>query len=417
MPEIGQPLYLLAALGIAVPIAIHLWNKKPPRVVKVGSIRWFKGSSAPAAHRLHLKDIPLLFLRALLLLIFSLLLAGLLGTEETDEGDSFSLWLIQPELAHQFSEEEQDSLERENILLRLLVPGLPSLADSGDWRDRPVDTWAVFQEADRLPGAGDTIRVHSSLKQGSFSGSRPVLHRNFLFEEPEATQPTQKVGAGTIWLDNMAIGRQWIVEEGKISFALDTLYSEQQGKKEKLIQPDTFSVRFQVAEMYRQDARNIRLAFELLLAQMPDRVLKILPEADSSRANLLVWLKEDSLPQDWHQLAQQVLTGPDGQSRGNNRLLIIGEESGLFQLTARPVFGEMEQDKLQRLPLALMDLLPNTQLQAGAALLAMSATEAAPVVHSFSRNEWEGEKVSWHNWLWFLLMGLFLIERIWVYRK
>jgi hypothetical protein len=38
-----NPLYLWALLGLAIPVAIHLWSRKEGRTIKVGSIKFLKG--------------------------------------------------------------------------------------------------------------------------------------------------------------------------------------------------------------------------------------------------------------------------------------------------------------------------------------------------------------------------------------
>ncbi|MBC3540594.1 BatA domain-containing protein [Rufibacter sediminis] len=70
-----NPAWLWAAASVAVPIAIHLWNKKPPRTVLVGSIRWLQPSESKKLSSLRLSEPWLLLLRCLLLVLLALLLA------------------------------------------------------------------------------------------------------------------------------------------------------------------------------------------------------------------------------------------------------------------------------------------------------------------------------------------------------
>ncbi|WP_017729893.1 BatA domain-containing protein [Nafulsella turpanensis] len=431
MPEIGQPLYLLAALGVLVPIAIHLWNRKPPRVVEVGSIRWFTGSVAPAAHRLQLKDFPLLLLRCLLLLVFSLLLAGLWVKEQDRDKENFYLWLIDSGLAHQFSEEKLDSFEAEGIRLRLLAPGLPPLADSALWKNRLVDIWGVMEEADQLSWANDSILVWSKLEQGQFSGTRPGLHHQFVFREQEIGLAPVPIMAEIIQLDSLHLIQQWKASEGAIKFKTDTLSAkelrvwreERMGtltageRREAITLPDTFLVDFETAETYQQDAQIIRYALEAAAAQIPGLELVVVEKDSSREADLLVWLQKDSLPAELAKSSTTILSMPPEQRGGEQWLRKAETAEGVYQLTSRPLFGVVEREKLQRLPLALLALFPDNQLAQVASLMPMPATQAAPVKKAFYIQKKEEEEKSLHKWLWGLIMVLFLMERVWVYRK
>ncbi|WP_066837750.1 BatA domain-containing protein [Rufibacter ruber] len=70
-----NPVWLWAMASVAVPIAIHLWNKRQPKTVQVGSIRWLQPSESRKLSSLRLTQPWLLLLRCLLLLLLALVLA------------------------------------------------------------------------------------------------------------------------------------------------------------------------------------------------------------------------------------------------------------------------------------------------------------------------------------------------------
>ncbi|MES1215797.1 MAG: BatA domain-containing protein, partial [Bacteroidota bacterium] len=67
MLQLIQPLWLFALTGISIPVIIHLWNLKPGKVLKVGSISLVTESSKEYKKSLTLSDILLLILRCLLI--------------------------------------------------------------------------------------------------------------------------------------------------------------------------------------------------------------------------------------------------------------------------------------------------------------------------------------------------------------
>jgi len=75
MLQLLNPIWLLGIGGIVVPLIIHLWNVKTGKTLKVGSIALMGESSRQNSRSLKLNDLLLLFLRCLLIILLSVLLA------------------------------------------------------------------------------------------------------------------------------------------------------------------------------------------------------------------------------------------------------------------------------------------------------------------------------------------------------
>lgn len=185
---------LLALLGIAVPVAIHLWNRRPGRTVRVGSVRWLNAAANRRLRSLQLEQWRLLLLRALLVALLALVVAGP-GWQEAPLPLRGQV-LLSPALLHSASllavRAEVDSLRQQGYELRELAPGLRHLS-SAAWRRLdslaatqtgpgragpdalPADNlWArVAQAADSLPGR--PLRVFTPPGQRWFAGNRPPL--------------------------------------------------------------------------------------------------------------------------------------------------------------------------------------------------------------------------------------------------
>ncbi|HEY9196141.1 MAG TPA: BatA domain-containing protein, partial [Mucilaginibacter sp.] len=70
-----NPIWLLAIAAVSIPVIIHLWNIKPGKTLKVGSIALITGAAQKSSRSFKLRDILLLAFRCLLLTLLALLLA------------------------------------------------------------------------------------------------------------------------------------------------------------------------------------------------------------------------------------------------------------------------------------------------------------------------------------------------------
>jgi hypothetical protein len=125
-----HPVWLWAAAGVVVPIAIHLWNKKPPRTVLVGSIKWLQPSQSQKLSSLHLTQVWLLLLRCLLVLLLALVLAQPRWTRSVQAPSEQHVYLhpalLQQPYLSQISA-TVDSLATKGWQVHTLSPGFPKL--------------------------------------------------------------------------------------------------------------------------------------------------------------------------------------------------------------------------------------------------------------------------------------------------
>ncbi|GAA4002918.1 hypothetical protein GCM10022408_13000 [Hymenobacter fastidiosus] len=181
----------LALLGVAVPVAIHLWNRRPGRTVAVGSIRWLAAAANRRLRNLKLEQRALLLLRLMVVVLLALAVAGPVWRRPArpqagqilispDLLASGTLAVVRPGI---------DSLRRRGFVLRQLKIGLPRISDTV-WQqagqhldladstpltaDRTASFWLrVSQAADSFPR--QPIRVYSSAALRHFQGIRPAL--------------------------------------------------------------------------------------------------------------------------------------------------------------------------------------------------------------------------------------------------
>ncbi|MDX2192802.1 MAG: BatA domain-containing protein, partial [Gemmatimonadales bacterium] len=145
---LASPLWLWGLLGLAVPIAIHLWSRVPADRVKVGSVRLIVPSPLARARSLALRDPWLLLARCLVLALLAL---GLAEPTPRAGAAAAARVLVAPAL-----------LGADGRLPALAL--LDSLRDAGATveplpADTAADLWTLVQRAERALPAGPLMVV------------------------------------------------------------------------------------------------------------------------------------------------------------------------------------------------------------------------------------------------------------------
>jgi hypothetical protein len=159
-----HPAALLALTGLLVPVAIHLWNRRPAREVAVGSLRWLAAGANRRLRNLKLEQLWLLLLRAALLAVLAVAVAG--PVWRTARPISRGVVLLSAEAARLPTlagiKLTIDSLRRKGYALRWLSAGFPRVPGAA-WRavaagraSAAVDSAVVRQPA--RPGRGCSRR-------------------------------------------------------------------------------------------------------------------------------------------------------------------------------------------------------------------------------------------------------------------
>ena len=202
---------VLPLLGLLVPLAIHLWNRRPGREVAVGSLRWLAAGANRRLRNLRLEQVGLLLLRATLLAALAGALAGPQWRQPRPAGrgqvlvsselaDGSRLAAVRPTL---------DSLRRRGYALRWLAAGLPAItpaewqADSLGRRKKILNKslidnayWARIQQAaDTF--AGQPLYAVTPAALRGLGGAHPALPANLTWQ----TLPAR---TATTWLQAAA---------------------------------------------------------------------------------------------------------------------------------------------------------------------------------------------------------------------
>jgi hypothetical protein len=150
------PLWLAGFASLAVPLVLHLWNRRTGRALRVGSIRLLTGAPPPMARRPRLHDPWLLLLRCAMLAALVLALARPYWMPRQRAAPIWAL--IATDVVDRAS--LVDSLERRGQTVRALDPN---------------DLWLSLAIADRAAPPGARFEVYATPLLRGTRGTRPVL--------------------------------------------------------------------------------------------------------------------------------------------------------------------------------------------------------------------------------------------------
>ncbi|MCC9135795.1 BatA domain-containing protein [Pontibacter silvestris] len=187
------PYWLLAASAILVPIAIHLWNKRQGKTVKVGSLRWLEASASKRWSSIKLNDVGLLLLRCLIFILLAIALAQPIWTGTPKEATGRKAVYVSPELLYSSSlasiKPTIDSLLQHGYNLYSYTSHFEPVVQE-QWqqinsssKDSVVQAkgnyWSLLPAlAQRYPQAQDSVWLFTSDLQRYFRGRKTALAQN-----------------------------------------------------------------------------------------------------------------------------------------------------------------------------------------------------------------------------------------------
>lgn len=184
-----NPIWLWSALGIIIPIAIHLWNQQPGKVLEVGSIRFMDPSPSKRSSRLQLTEIWLLVIRCFIVLLLAFFLAQPTWNTKTSQGNQG--WVLIPrasiKMAYQTHQQSIDSLLKIGMELHALETGFPELnlnADSSKPNpSAPVPNfWALATQLEKQVPANYQLHLFTPELLKFYRGIKPTLHRSIVWK-------------------------------------------------------------------------------------------------------------------------------------------------------------------------------------------------------------------------------------------
>ncbi len=179
-----QPFWLFSLLGLAVPVAIHLWNRKRGRRIRVGSIALLRETQSRRMSSLRLTEAGLLLLRCLVLALLGLGLAGP-RWQALENDPQRPLVLVSPALREPLRDttglvrRTLDSLAGPGKEVRWFADGFPVLSRqdgvAGAPREAPADYWGLLRAADARWDGGTPVYLLTDERLAALRGERPAV--------------------------------------------------------------------------------------------------------------------------------------------------------------------------------------------------------------------------------------------------
>ncbi len=197
-------------------MAIHLWNRRPGREIAVGSLRWLAAGANRRLRNLKPEQLWLLLLRATLLAVLAVVLAGPVWQQAQPAGRGQVL--VSPKLigtpALGALRPAIDSLGRRGYALRWLAADFPKMSPAALWADSvgQRDSARALTAATKTAGQQHWSRVQQATQ--TFAGQplyvlTPATLRDFGGTQPHlpATVTWQPLptGASDTWLQAAAV--------------------------------------------------------------------------------------------------------------------------------------------------------------------------------------------------------------------
>ena len=184
-------IFLWGLLGLLIPLAIHLWNKKPPPTVKVGSTLLFPESSVAKMKNVSLSKWWLLLLRLLMLSILVLFLVKPFIEKEVPpiiEQRHTHITLVAQDF---YQKTSTDFFTKTNKPIHFLLPDFPLASDTLYTNTHPINYWELLSTFD----LADSATIYAPKDRFFFDGPKPKLPFYIKWENiPTATDQSSIIG-------------------------------------------------------------------------------------------------------------------------------------------------------------------------------------------------------------------------------
>ncbi|WP_345948480.1 BatA domain-containing protein [Mucilaginibacter sp. PAMB04274] len=190
-----NPIWFFSAAAIAIPVLIHLWNIRPGKVLKVGSISLINAASRKSSRSFKLLDVTLFILRCLLLLLIALLLAMPVWQKKV-QAVKVKGWLLVPKenLTETYKKFKRtiDSLNRagyefhyfntgfaKSNLKQILLHPKDSILASPPAAAAPLaNYWSLFKQLNNRVSSPLPVFVFTPNQAKYFRGNKPEIALN-----------------------------------------------------------------------------------------------------------------------------------------------------------------------------------------------------------------------------------------------
>ncbi len=433
-----NPTYLWALLGIAVPIAIHLWSKKEGRTIRIGSIQLLQESDPKKTSNIRINEIWLLLLRILSIIVLVLILAE---PQLKKQGEIVPItYIIEPSLlSYDELKSITDTLAENGAVMKLLQPGFPEYEKdvTGSNSTEIPNYWQLANEMQDLET--DSIVVFTNAFQSGIKGRRPQISKNinWVILDPGTSSEgfvyATQLGSNIELLsvngdaENLKFEKQ-ILPLSSEGFALneqkDSIMITRSGNEYILPMKnaDSLSVLIYYEEDFSAEMKYISSSFSALSKYL-ERPIEVTTTQDKESINseqysAIVWLSESSSDEkilNKNKDLPWLAYNPDSLA---NSIITEGSQENEFQLNQRLNAENVIEQHLPEKLFAMLDLHPGLQENVQQYdRRVMDRNEFLPVQTAGVSGKGFSETTDVSEYLWILLLALLLAERGFAYYR
>ncbi|QHT67254.1 hypothetical protein GXP67_11695 [Rhodocytophaga rosea] len=209
MLQFLNPAYLVALVGLAIPIAIHLWSRKAGKRIRIGSISLLQHAPSKQMRSIRLHELALLLLRCLLLSLLVLLIAQPQWISSQPKKQAGWI-LISPQIITQLNintslQQTIDTLRQNGYEIRLFESGFTKIETSTISEKKILQSntsyWSLLKEAENQLPSGTHVYAITEENLQAFQGKRPSTDLNLQW----ITVPTPDTS--NIWLSDAFVDK------------------------------------------------------------------------------------------------------------------------------------------------------------------------------------------------------------------
>ncbi len=186
MLQFLQPQWLWASIGMVVPIAIHLWNNKNGKVVKIGSVAFIQQTAIRKKYSYKITEWLLLLIRCLLIIALTFWLAKP-NWQSKESINTTKKWILisstnASKIYLQF-QSTIDSLLKEQYELRLFEPNFTAVSKN-NLSQQNIDTlpavsyWYTLSLLQQQQTGFKQVCIFTEGKLQHFTGEKPNIQSN-----------------------------------------------------------------------------------------------------------------------------------------------------------------------------------------------------------------------------------------------
>ena len=187
-----QPIWMFAVAGIAIPIALHLWNVRQGKVLKVGSVALLTEQPVKNSSSIKLNELLLLLLRCLLITLAAVLLAKPQWTPAKNTAKNGWVLIPKAEFSKTYSHFKPlvDSLLGAGYSLHYFDASFEekkvdeALKEEASAQDagKAVDYWKTIAQLNRVVDTTLPLYIFTNNQLSNFSGSRPGVSLKLVWQ-------------------------------------------------------------------------------------------------------------------------------------------------------------------------------------------------------------------------------------------